>query len=87
VELDILTVRFPMMDGEGKLVWGEVSDLALRERAMRDGVKGEDKLLKRVLFEHYRQLLEALASELFDEGKYATASDGAIVVRVPNGRL
>jgi hypothetical protein len=87
VDLDILTVRFPMIDGARKSIWGEVSDLALRERAITDGVTGEDNLLKRALFERYRSMLELLASELFDEGKYGTPSDGATVVRVPNGRF
>jgi hypothetical protein len=68
-------------------MWGEVSDLALRERAMRDEVTGVDKLAKSALFDRYRDLLEKLASELFDEGKYGTAPDGAMVVRVPNGRF
>ena len=69
-DLDISTVRFPMVDdkGKSKTVWGEVSDLALRERAMQDEVK--TGLEKKALFEQYRELLEGLASELYDEDKY-----------------
>jgi hypothetical protein len=84
VDLDRDTVRFPLTDGT-QLIWGEVSDLALRECAMRDEIK--TGLEKRQLFELYRQILEVLASELFDEGKSGKATDGALVVRVPNGRL
>jgi hypothetical protein len=64
IDLDILTVRFPLTDGK-QIVWGEVSDLALRERAIRDEVK--DGLEKRALFDRYRSVLEMLASDLFDD--------------------
>jgi hypothetical protein len=84
IDLDILTVRFPLTDGK-QIVWGEVSDLALRERAIRDEVK--DGLEKRALFDRYRSVLEMLASELFDDRKSMTAADGATVVRVTNGML
>jgi Protein of unknown function (DUF1488) len=85
IGLDIQSVRFPLTDGK-RLIWGEVSDLALRERAMRDEVK--TGLEKQALFERYRQLLEGLASELFDEGKFAEDKLlGILVVRVPNDRL
>ena len=84
VELDINSVRFPLLDGE-KLVWGEVSDHALRERAMRDEIK--TGLEKAALFARYRTLLEMLASELYDENKRFTEPDGTIVVKVPNGRF
>jgi hypothetical protein len=85
IGLDIHSVRFPLTDGK-TLIWGEVSDLALRERAMRDEVK--TGLEKRALFERYRQILEGLASELFDEGKLTEdKSLGVLVVRVPNGSL
>ena len=83
-ELDIHTVRFPLADRD-KLVWGEVSDTALRERAMLDEIK--TGLEKAALFERYRVMLEMLASELYDEGKRFTQPDGTIVVRVPNGRF
>ena len=82
-ESDLQTVRFPLTDGS-QLVWGEVSDLALRERAARDKLK---PLEKRALLEHYRKILEKAASQLFDEGKFGKAADGATVVRVPAGRL
>jgi hypothetical protein len=53
---------------------------------MRDKVK--TGLEKRALFERYRQILEGLASELFDEGKLTEdKSLGVLVVRVPNGSL
>jgi hypothetical protein len=85
IGLDIHSVRFPLTDGKN-LIWGEVSDLALRERAMRDEVK--TGLEKRALFERYRQILEGLASELFDEGKLTEdKSLGVLLVRVPNGSL
>lgn len=83
-DLDISTVRFPMIDGD-KVVWGEVSDFALRERAMRDEVK--TGLEKKALFERYRTFLEMLASELYDEERRQVDPDGTTVVRVPNGRL
>jgi hypothetical protein len=82
-DLDIATVRFPMADGD-KLVWGEVSDLALRERAMRDGVR--TGLEKKALFERYRNFLEGLASEAYDTG-HGEDKDGTVVVRVTNGML
>ena len=87
VDLDILTARFPLTTPDGKeVIWGEVSDFALREAAMRDGK--QEGLEKHALFEHYRPILEGLASELYDEGKYGKdASTGMLVVRVPNGRL
>jgi hypothetical protein len=82
VDLDVHSVRFPLADGD-QLVWGEVSDLALRERGIRDEIK--TGLEKAALFERYRVLLEMLASELYDEGKRITHPDGTIVVKVPNG--
>jgi hypothetical protein len=85
IKIDIQNVRFPLTDGKS-LIWGEVSELALRERAMRDGIK--TGLEKWALFERYRQILEGLASELFDDGKLAEdKSLGVLVVRVPNGKL
>jgi hypothetical protein len=84
IEWDIYTVRFPLTDGNENIIWGEVSDLALRERAFRDELKND--LEKRALFDHYRLMLEGLASELFDEGRYRN-KHGRTVVRVPNGRL
>jgi hypothetical protein len=85
VELDIQTVRFPLTRDGTDIVWGEVSDHALRERAMQDGIR--QGLEKRELFNRYRQLLEMLASELFDEGKFVTDASGNVIVLVPNGRL
>jgi hypothetical protein len=82
-DFDILSIRFPLSDGD-KSVWGEVSEHALRERAAQDGVSGLNKM---ELFERYRPKLEKLASDLYDEGKHFTATDGAVVVRVPNGVL
>ena len=82
IGLDIQSVRFPLTDGKS-LIWGEVSSLALRERAMRDEVK--TGLEKRALFDRYRQILEQLASELFDDGKSGKEeSTGTLVVRIPN---
>ena len=56
----------------------------MRERGIRDELKVG--LEKRALFERYPAILEMLASELYDEGKYHTEND-VTVVRVPNGRL
>jgi hypothetical protein len=80
-DLDIHSVRFPLADGD-KLVWGEVTDHALRERALRDEIK--TGLEKAALFERYRVMLEMLAGELYDAGKWLAQPDGTIVVRVPN---
>jgi hypothetical protein len=85
IKIDIQSVRFPLTDGKS-LIWGEVSELALRERAVRDEIK--TGLEKWALFERYRQILEELASELFDEGKMTEDKTlGVLVVRVPNGKL
>ena len=77
----------PLRSVDGKsLIWGEVRELALRERAMRAEIK--TSLEKRALFERYRQILEGLVSELFDEGKLTRDKLlGVLVVRVPNGKL
>ncbi len=81
IKIDIQSVRFPLTDGKS-LIWGEVSELALRDRAMRDEINAG--LEKWALFERYRQTLEGLASELFDEGKLTEdKSLGVLVVRVP----
>jgi hypothetical protein len=85
IKVDIQSVRFPLTDGKS-LIWGEVSELVLRERAVRDEVK--TGLEPWALFERYRQILESLASELFDEGELTEdKSLGVLVVRVPNGKL
>ena len=85
VDLDLLSVRFPMVDAKSpasQIVWGEVTDFALRERAAADGVT--TGLEKAALFERYRLTLEGLASELFDEGRQFNDASGMVVVRVVN---
>ncbi len=81
IEWDTYTVRFPLTDGDEHIIWGEVSDIALRERAFRDELQND--LGKRALFDHYRPVLERLARDLFDEGKYQN-KHGRTVVRVPD---
>jgi hypothetical protein len=87
IELDLLDVHFPMVDVtyDSKVVWGEVSEHALRERAFRDKVKAS--LGKAALFAHYRALIEGLTSELYDKGIYERWPDGRVTVRVTNGML
>jgi hypothetical protein len=87
IALELEMISFPMVDvaDDSKVVWGKVSDLALRERAMRDGVK--TGLEKQALFERYRQDLEMLASEAYDDRHFVNEPDGTIVVRVTNGML
>jgi hypothetical protein len=86
-QTDPLNVRFPMVDLEdkSKVVWAQVSDLVLRDRAFRDRVKiGLDKAS---LFAQYRIRIEELASDLYDQGAYRVWPDGMITVRIPNGML
>jgi hypothetical protein len=49
--VDIQNIRFPLTDDGKRIIWGQVSDLALRERAMRDEVKrrlGEGKIIRSI---------------------------------------
>jgi len=79
-------VRFPLTNDEaGEIVWGEVSHLALRARASRDGLASG--MQTAALFDQHRETLEALASELFDEGRFSTTPDGVAIVRILNGIL
>ena len=86
LDADVHSVRFPLTNDEaGEIVWGEVSHMALLARASRDGLT--DGLQKAALFERYRDALEGLASELFDDGRFSAAPDGTTVVRILNGLL
>jgi hypothetical protein len=87
IELDLLNIHFPMVDvaDDSKVVWGHVSEHALRKRAFRDKVKAN--LDKAGLFDNYRAILEGLASQLYDEGKYQRWPDRGVSVRVTNVML
>jgi len=81
----IFHIRLPMLDDHDRLVWVEISDYALRQRAMLDGAKTD--LGKSALFERYRTLIEKRASEHYDQGKAIARSDGTRFVQVPTGVL
>jgi hypothetical protein len=83
--VDKFHIRFPMLDDGDNLVWGEVSDYALRQRASLDGI--ESSLEKAALFERYRSLIEKRASEFHDQGKTFVAPAGTRFVQVPTGTL
>lgn len=72
-------IRFPMTEDGGAVIWGEIKDEVLRRRAITDGIPG---LEREALFDRYRNMLEALASEAFDEGSAAKAPDGAMVLHI-----
>jgi hypothetical protein len=61
---NLFFIRFPMMDGD-KIVAVRVSDIALQDRAARDGRQTEDII---VLFQDYRDEVENAASRKYDEG-------------------
>jgi hypothetical protein len=73
-------VRFPMVDAEATLWWGEIRTHDLRMRAIRDefppGAQTAD------LIAEYRGMLEGLASEAYDAGRCGVLPDGESVVVV-----
>lgn len=77
------TFRFPMSNGQ-QIIFGIVSFLALSERARRDGLPSD--LAKRDLFDKYREKVERIASDEYDQG-YWQAPGRVREVRVMNGQL
>jgi len=82
-DIDLQTLRFPMRDG-AEIVWAQVSVLALRERAIRDGLP--ENLTRREMFDRLRTACEEVASQMYASGHTAAAGPYKVVV-IPNGRL
>jgi hypothetical protein len=74
---------FPMVTGK-KAVFGLISFVALRDRAMRDALAND--ISDRLLFDRYREIIEYVASSEFDVG-HAEEANGVTEVRVTSANF
>ena len=73
---------FPMVAGK-QVVFGLVSFMALRDRALRGALSTD--ISDRALFDRYREILEYVASSEFDAGHAQT--NGITEVRVTSSHF